>query len=67
MRFQMSVTKEMAQALRDDAKKRKLATMQETMRAILGEYFMLRKEPKEKHVEEKKPTRRIESSNPLAH
>ena len=61
----MSLTKEMAQALKDDAKKRKLSTIQETMRAILGEYFMLRKEPEKKEL--KKPIRRLETSNPLAH
>ena len=65
----MSLTKEMGLALKNEAKKRKLATMQETMRAILGEYFMLRKEhePEEKPAKEKPIVRKIENINPLAH
>jgi len=63
----MSITKDMAEALKSDAKKRKIGSIQETMRSILGEYFMLRKEPKEAKTEEKKPVRKIDSTNPLAH
>ena len=65
----MSLTKEMGLALKDEAKKRKLSTMQETMRAILGEYFMLRKErePDEKSTKKKPVVKKIENTNPLAH
>jgi hypothetical protein len=65
MRFQMVASTEMAKALKDEAKKRKLDTIQETIRSILSEYFMLRKTSEEK-PERPKP-RRIESTNPLAH
>lgn len=65
MRFQMSVSAEMAKALKDEAKKRKLDTIQETMRSILSEYFMLRKTSEEKP--EKLKPRKFEAANPLAH
>jgi len=64
MRLQMSISAEMSKALKEEAKKRKLGTAQETMRAILSDYFMLRESEKE-HT----PMRsiKLEDTNPLAH
>jgi hypothetical protein len=60
----MSISAEMSKALKEEAKKRKLGTAQETMRAILSDYFMLRESEKEG------PSMRsikLEDRNPLAH
>jgi hypothetical protein len=63
MRLQMSLSKEMAEALKAEAKKRKLDSLQETMRAVLSEYFMCTgREKKEKKITVDLPDR-----NPLAH
>jgi len=43
MRFQMSVSKEMASALKGEQKERMLGSMQETMRSIAADYFMIKK------------------------
>ena len=39
-KFSMTVTKAMEEALDSEREQRKLGTNQETIRAILGEYFM---------------------------
>jgi hypothetical protein len=62
----MSITKDMAQALKDEAKKRKLATIQETMRSMIGEYFMLEERLKDKK-EKPRYVPKLEARNPLAH
>lgn len=62
----MSITKEMAKALENETGKRKIGSIQEVMRAILGEYFLLReKEPKKK--KEVLPVIKYDNHNPLAH
>lgn len=61
----MSVTKEMADSLRAEAKKRKLGSVQEAMRAVLSEHFMLEEKAKEKP--EPRRTIKLETKNPLAH
>jgi len=43
MRFQMSVSKEMASALGGERKERMLGSLQETMRSIVADYFMIKK------------------------
>lgn len=63
----MSITKEMAQALKEEAKKRKIGTIQETMRALLGEYFMLEEKAAEKRKNAPKPQPKVEFVNPIAH
>ena len=39
-KFSMTITKAMEEALEREREQRKLGTNQETIRAILGEYFM---------------------------
>ena len=39
VKFSMSVPKAMEEALHNEREQRKLDTVQETIRAILGEYF----------------------------
>jgi hypothetical protein len=64
----MSITKEMVQALKEEAKKRKIGSIQETMRAILGEYFMLRGEKESRQKKERtRYVPNLEPRNPLAH
>jgi len=60
----MSISAEMSKALKEEAKKRKLGTSQETIRAILSDYFMLRESEKEYT-----PMRsiKLDDTNPLAH
>jgi hypothetical protein len=59
----MSLSKEMAEALKAEAKKRKMDSIQETMRAILSEYFMFNgDEKKVRRIKIDLPER-----NPLAH
>jgi len=43
MRFQMSVSKEMASALNGEQKERMLGSLQETMRSIIADYFMIKR------------------------
>lgn len=43
MRFQMSVSKEMSSALNGEQKERMLGSLQETMRSIVADYFMIKK------------------------
>ncbi|MDD5181893.1 MAG: hypothetical protein PHC66_01830 [Candidatus Nanoarchaeia archaeon] len=43
MRFQMSVSKEMASALNCEQKERMLGSLQETMRSIIADYFMIKR------------------------
>ena len=60
----MSLTKEMAKALEEEARKRKLGSIQETMRAILSDYFIIKDSEKGR----KQPKLiELEDRNPLAH
>ena len=43
MRFQMSVSLQMAKALEEELKERMLGSVQETMRSIVADYFMIKR------------------------
>lgn len=70
MRLQMSISKEMANALKSEQNERMLGGVQETMRSIIADYFMIKKmqEPREnprKAAKEKKEEKIEFRQNPL--
>lgn len=69
MRFQMSVSKEMASALGGEQKERMLGSLQETMRSIVADYFMIKKmqspEAAPKRMKKQKEEKLEITHNPL--
>ena len=68
MRFQLSISEKMEKALNSEKDERMLSSLQETMRSIIADYFVMKKIQIERQDIKRKQKKEIKSntsSNPL--